>query len=324
MQNYRLIETILDEKWDKLVNNSDNGNIYNYSYYLNNIESNIKVFYCFKNKELRAGFISAYEDNNLVLNNLIIYSGIIYNKPTNKQNLSQKSSEQFQIQEFIFTEILYKYENITLNFHPSIIDIRPILWVNYGLSLDKYAVELRYTSYVNISDFKSKVKLEDIELYKNASVSRRQQIRYAVKKNYTLIESRDVDKFIKFYIMTFKRQNQNVNINYISKMGNIIRYLIENKKGILYASCDENNEIGSMAFFSWDNKRAYYMFGANDPNKRNTHTGTDILWKAFYKLQENGINEIDLEGINSPFRGWFKLSFGGNTIPYYRIKKVKK
>jgi len=95
--------------------------------------------------------------------------------------------------------------------------------------------------------------------------------------------------------------------------------LIE-KKAKLYASYDEKNELGSMAFFAWDNKRAYYIFGASDPDKRNGHSGTNVLWEAFYDLSKMGINEVDLEGINSPQRGWFKLSFGGDIRPYYEIK----
>ena len=35
---------------------------------------------------------------------------------------------------------------------------------------------------------------------------------------------------------------------------------------------------------------------------------------------EESINSIDLEGVNSPNRGWFKLSLGGELNPYYKIK----
>ena len=73
----------------------------------------------------------------------------------------------------------------------------------------------------------------------------------------------------------------------------------------------------------WDNKRAYYIFGANDPAKRDGHSGTNVLWDAFYDLSKLGINEVDVEGVNSPHRGWFKLSFGGNIIPYYEMKWIK-
>ena len=74
-----------------------------------------------------------------------------------------------------------------------------------------------------------------------------------------------------------------------------------------------------MAIYLLDNKRAYYLFGANDPEMRSSHTGTAVLWSAFHILAARGYEEMDLEGINSPHRGWFKLSFGGDIRPYYEL-----
>ena len=45
-----------------------------------------------------------------------------------------------------------------------------------------------------------------------------------------------------------------------------------------------------------------------------------VLWDAFLDLAASGVKEIDLEGVNSPLRGHFKLSFGGSILPYYRLK----
>ena len=64
------------------------------------------------------------------------------------------------------------------------------------------------------------------------------------------------------------------------------------------------------------------MFGANDPKMRNQHTGTAVLWDSFYILNEIGIEKIDLEGVNSPNRGWVKLSFGGSLENYFEVNKV--
>ena len=77
--------------------------------------------------------------------------------------------------------------------------------------------------------------------------------------------------------------------------------------------------MGSIAFFGIDHKRGYFLFGANDPEMRDEHTGTAVLWDSFCFLSQDGIFEIDLEGINSPTRGWFKLSFGGTISPYYHL-----
>ncbi len=318
---YTFVETLADEKWDKFVENSSNGTIFSNSVYLKASGVNYKLFYCYKKEELRAA-VSVIEDakgESLILDDLVIYNGIMYNKPTNKQNHAQQFSEQFKIQEFIASELIKLYKNIELSLHPSIVDIRAILWVNYGTELPKYQSDIRYTSYIDISDFKTSKKLEDISIYNKASTSRRQQIRYAIKKEYKTKIISDVSLLIEFYKKTMDRQDIDVENEKLQKMEKLVSGLLGQNMAKIYASYDEQNELGSIALFGWDNKRAYYIFGANDPAKRDGHSGTNVLWEAFYDLSKMGIDEVDLEGINSPHRGWFKLSFGGDILPYYEI-----
>ena len=42
-----------------------------------------------------------------------------------------------------------------------------------------------------------------------------------------------------------------------------------------------------------------------------------------YIVEKLKINKFDFEGVNSPNRGWFKLGFGGDLIPYYQIEYEK-
>jgi hypothetical protein len=44
------------------------------------------------------------------------------------------------------------------------------------------------------------------------------------------------------------------------------------------------------------------------------------LFQAFLKLGQDGFRQVDLEGINSPKRGYFKLSFGGTITPYFQAR----
>ena len=145
---------------------------------------------------------------------------------------------------------------------------------------------------------------------------------YAIKKGYvTKIENENsAKKFIELYKMTMSRQEIITEIDKLKRMENLIKELIKKNMAKLYASYDEKNELGSMAVFCWDNKRAYYLFGASDPSKRNGHSGTNVLWEAFCDLSRMGIDIVDLEGVNSPARGWFKLSFGADIRPYYEVK----
>ena len=120
------------------------------------------------------------------------------------------------------------------------------------------------------------------------------------------------------------RQGIETNEKSIMEMKNLLKRLNETKKGRMFMSYTIDGSIGSMAFFLVEPKKAYLLFLANNPVMRNTQTGTMVLWDAFSILSRSNIQEIDLEGVNSPKRGWFKLSFGGNIKPYFHIRYNNK
>ena len=122
--------------------------------------------------------------------------------------------------------------------------------------------------------------------------------------------------------MTMGRQDINVTSEKLKKIESLIRSLSIEKKLIMLESLNENMNVGSMAIFLIDNEFAFYLFGASDPEMRNQHTGTAVLWDSFFILNGIGIKQIDLEGVNSPNRGWFKLSFGGSLENYFEVNKV--
>ena len=115
------------------------------------------------------------------------------------------------------------------------------------------------------------------------------------------------------------RQNIELNQQVLTTMRTLIENLHKKNKCVMMESSNRHGNVGSMAVFLLDEKRSYYLFGANDPKMRSEHTGTAVIWESLYKLKELGFNELDLEGVNSPNRGWFKMSFGGDLKTYYQI-----
>lgn len=320
----RLEKTTPNTDWDSFVNNSENGTIFSLGGYLESLEGRRACYYCFNNSELRAA-VAVMESKNgesAVLHDSVIYNGVMFGPPTNNQNHAQRLSEQFKISEFIAGELANIYRNVAVSLHPSVCDIRPFLWINYGTDLPKYQADVRYTSYIDISDFRTAESLDDISTYVKSSVSRRQQVRYAIKKGVRTVEEVAADLCVGFYEKTMSRQKIEVAAEKLSEMRTMITSLREKKLGRMFVSYNEHNEPGSVAFIGVDSKRAYYIWGANDPDMRDDHTGTAVLWDAFHALSKDGVDEIDMEGINSPRRGWFKLSFGGNIAPYYELRLI--
>ena len=64
-----------------------------------------------------------------------------------------------------------------------------------------------------------------------------------------------------------------------------------------------------MNLFLFDQRRAYYLFGANSPDLRATGGSTRLILDSILNARSRGLEEIDFVGVNSPKRGDFKLSF---------------
>jgi hypothetical protein len=47
------------------------------------------------------------------------------------------------------------------------------------------------------------------------------------------------------------------------------------------------------------------------------------MLSSIINLKQDGINLLDLEGVNSPNRGFWKIGFGGDIRPYYKIEFEK-
>ena len=226
---YNLIRTSIDDKWDNFIKKSPSGTMYSSSLYLKVF--NVDAYYCYKQNELMAAVLclTSKDGKSIVGNDLVIYDGLIY-RDLSHLNISQKNSEEFKIQEYVANEIFNIYEKVSFKMHPSIVDIRPFLWKNYHSSDDGYLLDLHYTCYIDISDFSQNKSLNELKIYKNASSARRQEIRYAIKKNVKTTLSTDVYMFINFFQMTFDRQDITLDKVFLRDMLIIIKNLIENNK----------------------------------------------------------------------------------------------
>ena len=97
---------------------------------------------------------------------------------------------------------------------------------------------------------------------------------------------------------------------------------MNNEKFIKSFVClDENGNILSKAVFGINGKAGTFLNGARSGlDKDNDYSLVFLLVNSFYNLKNFFITSIDLEGMNSPQRSFFKNGFGGNLKPYYSIK----
>jgi hypothetical protein len=315
------------QHWDKLVDESNEGTIFHKVIYLKAMNINFKIYYVMKAKIPVAGIslsIDPLNKKKTTLQDYLIYNGLIFfNMDYSQSNVSKIHSMHFEITDFVVNELIKKYDTIEFQMSPGIKDIRPFMWLNYH-SKDankKFKVDVRYTSNLNIDKINDTDILNDNQCFSQLGTSRRQQIRYGIKNKIKAFESNKSDEFFSIYNEIMKDR---VEPNYLEKLLKTTKSIIEgmqreNALKVYYAE-NYRGYIVSSALFCWDLKRAYYLFGANNPSKEGRFIGSYMLWEAFKNLRKSGIKEIDLEGVNSPDRGSFKLSFGGDLSPYYKLQ----
>jgi hypothetical protein len=321
LSKYRLERVRPDAEWDALVARSAQGTLFVTSDLLGALEGvQLGTWRIYKDRQPVGGLavIESPDGHQAIENDFVIYSGVLLEPPPPEQSQAQTIAEQFRVTSYATERLAELYRQCFVSLPPGFTDIRPFLWHNYGQDGQKFVPDIRFTSTIALAPNPGG-KLESDPLYVAASKSRRQQIRYGINKGVATEISTDVSVFVDLYAQTFARQDRDVDQAYLRQLRAICERLIAVGKGRLYLSRTADGSVGSAALFGWDNKRAYYVYGANAPDLRDDHTGTMVLWEAFQDLRNMGIAEIDLEGINSPLRGHFKLSFGGTITPYYHL-----
>lgn len=312
------------DEWDKLVDSSEQGTIFSYSKYLEILGDKRLLFFVKKGDVIKAGLhLMLSEDYRPIINDYVIYSGIIFPPGEEETRTSKLLTTRFAITSFIVDYLTTEYETMALSLAPQLIDIRPFLWFNYHESQDKkFFVDNRFTSYLDISELKEKINsIEDYNIFKNFEVLRQRNIRRAIREQIVVEEERQTDMFIDFYDGLMKGQGKIVSKDRLGVMANLINGLIDNNLASMFVGKTKDGSAAYITVFAYDKKRSYYLFGAGNPLIRDHYIGSFTFWSSFQKLAEKGIDGVDLEGINSPTRGAFKLSFGGTIVPYYELVK---
>ncbi len=179
---------------------------------------------------------------------------------------------------------------------------------------------MRYTSYLDISGLKNAKDEERTDTFKNLETLRQRNIRKARKEKAYTIEETNIELFLKYYADLMSNQGEIVSEKKLKNMSNIIQNLIDTKNATMIVSKNSKDEVLYIIVFCFDIYRAYYLFGAGNPNAKEHYKGTICFWDGFKILANRyDIQKVDLEGVNSPKRGRFKLSLGGDIRSYYEV-----
>ena len=274
-------------------------------------------FFIFEKQEKKA-FVHIPLDNSDYLHDLVVYSGITFAHPQANQNYFQSSSERHQISEYVAELVCDLAPNSQFNLHPSVIDIRAWQWFDYDNKLNsKYKVTPRYTSIIKMDN-----SCDDVFTLLSPSMgsSRRQEYRKSLKSNHIFQETMQTSNLIDAYLDTMTRQNQYRSALFIKCLQKLLINLLKAKLAKSYEIITNDGLFLSSSYWITAHDYSVYFWGATSSANKSSSAGTRVLIDSIRYLSNQSSAYFDLEGINSPQRGWFKLSLGGNITPYFSIQ----
>ena len=310
------------DDWDAFVDASPEGTLFHRKGFLDSFPQQHRFFHVCKGSEVKAGFVVSTHPHDS--RRIVPVYGVIHNGPFFVPDLdpsrkrAKNQSTRFDILDSLVEKIPEFFDEVFLSLSPGITDIRPFLWFNYhaGCEAARYRVDVRYTSYLDIRGIEEEDDLSSNRHFSELSYSRRQEIRYAFRDGIDVERTEDLSEFFDVYREFAAKYDDEVEVNreYLEKA---CSELASRNRLRLYRAVNSDGRCGAWAAFGLESGRACYLYGITDPEDRQSSAGSVLLWQAFRDLSREGILEVDMEGVNSPQRGWFKLSFGGDLRPYY-------
>jgi hypothetical protein len=320
---FRIAEEPGFDAWDDLVSSSPQGTVFATSAYLQAMGKPAIRLFVNKGNTVKCGLllIPGEDPGTTEFDDLVIYGGIMF--PRNEeQSLVKSRAEKFEVVEFLLTELDHRYCRISISLAPGFEDLRPFLWHNYssGDATEKYSLVLRYTSILDISQFFLRKPDEDTGLYQNLHPRRKSDIRKAAENGLVVEEEPEIDMLLEFYERTLAKAGRTVSVDKLSRLRQLVTSLHRNRDARVFVVKNGQN-VTYVTVFSTYKNQGCYLFGAGNSEKTSRYDGTLAVWQSMKLLSRYGVSSIDMEGVNSPQRGAFKLGFAGDLTPYYRVSK---
>jgi len=312
--DFILIATPDESEWDALVATSPQGKIFSDTRYLRALNT---PYTCYLVKadhgETLAGVVVMENVGSMHVAPFPYtpYQGILFSHSVSTRPSIKRVKIEFRLTEYLIHVLCERYGNFSMALSPTFADLRPFLWHNYDeVNLPRFAISNRYTAILDLSDFQLNNYLMNIRSL------RRRELKKTTAK---ITETKDLALFLDLYVKTFERQEVVISQQELELVSGIATSALANRFGRLSMATTIDG-VASMYLFLYDSHSAYYLFGANNPELRNSGGSTALMIDNICAMAELGLSKLDFVGANSPNRGDFKLSFCPVLTPYYEVQ----
>lgn len=313
------IEICLDNhEWDEFVAHSPQNNLFCKTNFLDSYQREYDLLFVAKGELILAGVVIIKGDDGIPTIDSFMYQGVLFSKYIESLPSHKKNKKQIDIIEFLLIKLESIYGSISLSLHHSLNDLRGFQWHNYHNSAGlRPALNLNYTG---LLDLKKAENFDQILM--DVRTVRRQEYNRCVRNEFTIEESNDISILDFLHEKTFERQGVKRSKSEIFLATKLANESLVKGFGRLLICRNVKGAPTSASLFLFDDKTAYYLIGANDPDYRKDGTGSYIMFEQIRYFLEQGLSYVDFMGINSPFRGDFKTSFGAIPKPFFEFELI--
>jgi len=299
--------------WDRFVASSPQRSLYSYSYFLDSLNTKYDLVTCVDKGKIIAGAPILLDHSGQPYGSVFPfteYQGLILAAPVKADHHAQITAE-FKVVDFFITQLIKHYGQVCLCQSWRFKDLRPFQWYNYHEpQLGVFSLNLRYSGIINLGEY------SDFDHYCQSTRRVRRQENNKSDKILRLEFSDRVDILDELHEKTFIRQGLERSAQEGALVKSIAAKALKNNYGRLGLAWLGSRPIAAVLFL-FDDRTAYYQFGATDYEYREKYGNTFLIFKMLADCFQRGIQEVDLVGLNSPNRGDYKISFNPELVPYF-------
>jgi lipid II:glycine glycyltransferase (peptidoglycan interpeptide bridge formation enzyme) len=304
-------------KWDEFVKKSPQGSIFCRTAFLDALAVDYDIWFLEDKGQPQIGTVILRKGDEILPapHGFTMYQGPIFSEYINSQLIHTRTSMILKYTEELLSYLSQQYYRFSFCLHHAHPDLRGIQWFNYHEpKKGQFKFVLRYTGLLDLNQFND---FEDYLL--SIRTTRRYEYRKALRDGMQVESSTDIDTLEHLHGLTYERTGLEQTEDIKGRLRRITRAALDGKFGDYLICRNPSGEVVSATLFLNDENCAYFLIGANHPAYRNTSGGTLLMVENIIAAKKRGLRWVDMVGINSPYRGDFKVSFNAATVPYFVV-----
>lgn len=310
-----LIECTDKDSWNRFAEESPHGSVFCFTPFLDGLGEEYRLLLVEERGRLLAGVVLLLRDGqpNSADYPIALYQGVLLSRNLCDAPPHSRPQQTGQVLDFLLAELAQCYDRISLCLHHRFNDLRSFSWFHYREPhRGRFRIELHYSGLLDLS------QVADFDRYLHSiRTSRRREYGRCQSSGFRVCPSDDLEAFVQLYQQTFARQRLRLEPQVVRPLLSASRAALAKDFGECLICVAPDGAVASANLFLYDRRCAYYWAGANDPQYRQTGSGTYLMIETIRRWQQKGLQAIDVVGINSPNRGDFKTSLNALPVRYF-------